>query len=256
MRKTRRAPCPQCDRGPTDRALVITEDDRGVVQFCHRCRFTASDSVSAGVTAVLPRHHRAWADLAGPLWDRALPIPGTLAEKYLLSRRCALPPRDADLRFLPARGDYPAAMVAKVTDARTASSLTLQITELSPTGEKLRRRLLAGYPKRGGVIRLWPDDAVTQGLAIGEGIETSLSVAHIFQPAWAAVDAGNLAALPVLPGIEALVIFADNDPAGINAARASARRWRDAERNVRIVAPRRHNDFNDVITEERTDAAA
>ena len=32
--------------------------------------------------------------------------------------------------------------------------------------------LCKGHRKAGGVIRLWPDDEVTDGLAVAEGIET------------------------------------------------------------------------------------
>ena len=69
---------------------------------------------------------------------------------------------------------------------------------------------------RDAVIRLWLDEAVTDGLVIGEGIETTLAAATriehratLLQPAWAAATAGLLAALPVLSGIEALTILVD-----------------------------------------------
>jgi DNA primase len=60
----------------------------------------------------------------------------------------------------------------------------------------------------------------------------------LFQPVWACVDAGNLAAFSVLAAIESLVIFADNDQAGLKAARTCARRWAEAGREVRIRTPR------------------
>ena len=65
------------------------------------------------------------------------------------------------------------------------------------------------------MVRLWPDEAVTYGLCVGEGLETCLTAAHGFTPVWACLDAGNLAGLPVLPGVEALTIVADHDEAGL-----------------------------------------
>ena len=65
-------------------------------------------------------------------------------------------------------------------------------------------------------------EPMVQGVA--EGIESALSLAWAFVPVWACIDAGNLAALPVLDGIEALTIAADNDPAGQAAAQTCATR--------------------------------
>ena len=98
------------------------------------------------------------------------------------------------------------------------------------------RLLLGGHRKQGGVIRLWPDEAVTTGLAIAEGIETALSLAHDYKPVWSVIDAGNLAAFPVLPGIETLIIGADHDEAGLKAAAACADRWAAAGVEVRRTA--------------------
>ena len=100
-----------------------------------------------------------------------------------------------------------------------------------------KRKLLAGHTKKGGVIRLWPDDAVTQGLAVAEGIENALSAAHAVTPVWACVDAGNMSALPVLDGLCALTIVADHDAAGLKAANALAARYDAASIEVAIIAP-------------------
>ena len=101
--------------------------------------------------------------------------------------------------------------------------MTVHRTWIRPDGTKAPvdkpRLLWPGLPKLGGVVRLWPDDEVTLGLCVAEGIETALTAARGFGLAWACLDAGNLAALPVLDGIEALTIVADHDPAGIAARR-------------------------------------
>jgi len=176
---------------------------------------------------------------------------------YLRARGCVVPPADGDLRWHPAllhapSGTHGAALVGLVTDAVTREPLTLHRTWVQADGNKAAvtpsRMLLGGHRKAGGVIRLWPDEAVTTGLAIAEGIETCLSVAHAYTPVWACIDAGNLAEFPVVAGIESLLIAADNDPAGLRSAETCARRWALAGREVFIAkADTPDTDFNDVL---------
>jgi hypothetical protein len=130
-----------------------------------------------------------------------------------------------------------------VCDAQTNKPMTLHFTRLAADGRakagmEQDKLLLAGHRKQGGVIRLWPDEAVTRGLALAEGIESGLAAARLHTPIWATVDAGNLAKFPVLDGVEALTIYADHDPAGLKAAKECARRWHAAGREVHIRAPR------------------
>lgn len=177
-------------------------------------------------------------------WFASLDAPAGPALAYLQTRGCVIPPADGDLRWHPAlrhRCGYTGpALVALVTDARTIEPLTLHFTWVRPDGTKAPeadppRLLLGGHRKSGGVIRLWPDEAVTIGLAVAEGIETALSLAHIYRPVWACIDAGNLAALPVLAGIECLTVAADHDAVGLKAAEACAERWDAAGADVAVV---------------------
>jgi hypothetical protein len=107
--------------------------------------------------------------------------------------------------------------------------------------------LLKNHRKTGGVIRLWPDDWVSRGLAIAEGIETALSLARGFVPVWCCIDAGNLAAFPVLTGIESLTVAVDHDPAGLKAYASVAGRWRESGREVRRLLSAAGQDFNDWV---------
>jgi len=189
------------------------------------------------------------------LWSACDKLQGT-AVAYLEARNCVIPPADGDLRFHPAlrhpiSGDVGPALVGLITDFVTGEPLSLHRTWIRADGRKAEvdppRMYLGRHRKQGGVVRLWPDDAVTQGLALAEGIETALSVAHGITPVWAAIDAGNLAALAVLPGISALTIAADQDKAGLAAAHECAERWHRAGCEVRIVvAPPGLNDLNDL----------
>jgi Uncharacterized protein conserved in bacteria len=231
--------------------MAITTDDRGTVRYCHRCGYTAYDPHGSTHRAGVPRIHPSvrsadapldWSPRAQAIWDRTQPLRGSLGEVYLRHRGCALPPADGDLRYLPPTDRHPPTLCARITDALTARPISLHFTRLAPdgrgkAGSDRDKLLLAAHRKRGGVIRLWADECVTHGLAIAEGIETALAAAHAYTPVWAAIDAGNLAALPVLGGVETLVIVADHDPAGIRAARECAHRWATAGCEARIALP-------------------
>ncbi|MCL4182844.1 MAG: toprim domain-containing protein [Burkholderiaceae bacterium] len=182
---------------------------------------------------------------AADLWGQARPIePDTPAGQYLAGRCCVLPPRDADLRWLPDLqlfGFAGPAMVGRISGVLDAHrGLGLHLTWLECDGSRWRRteRRYLGS-KAGGCVRLWPDEAVTHGLALAEGVESALAAAHLFAPAWSTLDAGNLAAFAVLPGVEALTVFADHDAsgAGEKAALICAERWRDAGAEVRVILP-------------------
>lgn len=207
------------------------------------------------------RQHETLSRAGRRLWASSLPLAGTVGASYLLARGCTLPPEDGDMRFLPAHrhplGEYVGpALVALVTDIESREPISLHFTWVCPDGTKANtpgpaRLLLGGHRKAGGCIRLWPDEAVTTGLGVGEGIESCLSLAHAFTPVWSLVDAGNLAALPVLPGIEALSIAQDNDPAGRRAAQALADRYTAAGCTVAIVgAEHDGEDLNDIILKD------
>lgn len=181
-------------------------------------------------------------------WRTCRPVdPSSPAGRYLSGRACALPPADGDLRWHPAARHWPTgtswpAMVGLITDAVTARPTSLHMTFLRPNGTGKapidRPKLyLPGHSKSHGVVRLWPDEEATAGLLVGEGIETALSGARAFAPAWACLDAANLASFPVLPGIEALTVAVDDDPAGRRAAGLCASRWSSAGHEARLWVP-------------------
>ena len=111
-------------------------------------------------------------------------------------------------------------------------------------------------PSAGCVVRLWPDEAVTTGLVLGEGIETTLAAATCIEhrgtrlaPAWAACSAGAMAKFPILPGVEALTLLVDNDEsgAGQRAAAECSSRWTSAGRDVfRLMPTITGQDFADL----------
>jgi putative DNA primase/helicase len=100
-----------------------------------------------------------------------------------------------------------------------------------------------------GIVRLTPDEEVTTGLHIAEGLETALdAMSRDLRPMWSCGSTSIMAKLPVVGGIECLTILADHDEngAGERAALELAQRWREAGREVLAVAPAAPGDFNDI----------
>lgn len=164
---------------------------------------------------------------AAEIWARSVHLAGTLAETYLGSR--GLTYDGEALRFYPGGR----AMVAQITDAITGEPIGLHRTFLDHKGNRTSKKMLGAAA--GGVVRLSDDCEVTAGLGIAEGIETALATG--FRPIWACLSAGQLAAFPVLAGIGALTIFADQDATGIKAANDCGERWHAAGREVTMAAP-------------------
>jgi hypothetical protein len=248
---------------------------RGALFACHLCRGVGPtrtcpctgthDGQRPNERRPSPRPHRpepppstrppGLSDRARDLWQTCQDIaPGTPAAVYLEGRGCALP--ENDVRWHPQlrhpSGYTGPALVALVTDVHTVEPISLHRTWLAPDGSGKApidqpRLLLKGHRKAGGVIRLVEDTEVTLGLALAEGLETALTTMRAFQHCWSCIDAGNLAAFPVLAEIEALTIVEDRDPAGQAAARACADRWLAAGVDVWIWhATAEGEDFNDV----------
>ena len=74
-------------------------------------------------------------------------------------------------------------------------------------------------------------------------------VALGFRPCWALGSVGAIAAFPILPGIETIILLGETDDTGASAraVKKCGQRWHDAGREVRIVKPRISGDLNDVL---------
>ena len=168
------------------------------------------------------------------LWREAAPLPGTLGETYFVKHR-KLEIRQLELGHVLRWHPGVEAVIALMTDAITGASLGIHRTFLGPDGAKRDRKMLGPQ----GVLRLSPDDVVTTGLGIAEGIEDAIAILLSgWQPVWAATCAGAISKFPILE-IQALTIFADADPAGMRAAEICRDTWLAAGREVAIASPRR-----------------
>jgi putative DNA primase/helicase len=179
---------------------------------------------------------------ARSIWDAAKPVKRTLVERYLVeTRRLELPETDA-IRFHPRlrvthTDRFAPAMVCKMTDIRTDEFTGVHRTFLTETAQKISKTILGR--KHGSAIKIDDDEKVEEGLAIAEGVETTIAARYLYRPAWSVIDTGGMRHLPVLAGIEHLEIFADHDAngAGEAAARHCLERWENAGAEVAIVMP-------------------
>ena len=231
--------CPGPGHSPRDRSLSVTfhEEGFGTNSFSGDDFRDCRDHVKAllgwtnvpayvppVMTPVASGSDKARIGAAMRIWESSGPIAGTVAETYLASRGLAY--GGPALRFR-AVGRI---LVAKMTDPLSGEPCGVHRTFLDPAGKKINR-LMYG---RAGVVRLF---AAGTELAIAEGIETALATDH--PSVWSCLTAGGIERFPVLPDIESLTIYADNDANGTGqrAAVACAERWHEAGRVVVIRMP-------------------
>ena len=116
-------------------------------------------------------------------------------------------------------------------------------------GVKIGKARSLGGVGRLGIIRLSPNNEVLSGLNLCEGLESALAaMAMGFCPMWAVGSTSQLAGFPVLDGIGFLTAIADNDAAGLKAAREVCQRWANAGRRAVMKIPKRPGeDANDIL---------
>jgi hypothetical protein len=195
--------------------------------------------------------------------SKAVPIAGTLAERYLTSRALPTPSCD-DLLFHPdlthweSKRGFPG-IVAIVGD-HAGDRLAIHRTYLADDGTQKApvanpRKMLG--PTGRGTVRL---AKIAKGLlGLSEGIETALAVMTACPdlPVWATLSASNLEQVALPPEAQRIVILADHDAsgAGKRAAEAAAHRLAAEGRRVWIAqSPRQGDDFNDLLLRDGPDA--
>jgi hypothetical protein len=169
---------------------------------------------------------------AQAIWRATQPAAGTLVEVYLKARGITIPvPRS--LRYAPALKHQPTglllpAMVAAVQSV-TGQLVAIHRTFLTLDGTKKA-----------------PVSASRIEIAVGEGIESCLSVAQACPDlaVWAALSTSGLKAVQLPPEATTIVILADADGPGEEAAQAAAERFTREGCKVRIARPPAVCDFN------------
>lgn len=189
---------------------------------------------------------------ARAIWEQAEPAAGTLAEVYLRWRGIS-PPYSPALRFLALpRGNLgpQPCLVCAVQDLNGAV-IGIQRIYLASDGQG---KADIAKPKRslgrikGGAIRLGELDG-TGCLMVCEGPEDGLSLAVMLGgPVWVSVGTSFLPGMQFPPEVHSIVIGADNDTAGCEAADKAARAFAERGLSVRIIRPLEgFKDFNDEL---------
>lgn len=151
------------------------------------------------------------------------------ARRYLQSRGLWPLPAMHKLRAHPSvdywqdgdRVGHHPALLATVRDVG-GEVVTAHVTYLQSHGAKITthepRKILSGMQGRAGCsVRLMRIDG--EALGIAEGIETALSAAQIHgMPVWAALNTSIMQKFEPPPGVSKVVIFADRDIPGMDAA--------------------------------------
>jgi hypothetical protein len=203
----------------------------------------------------LPDQHAKHMSFARSIWNATKPAKGTLVEKYLVeTRKLDLPDSEA-IRFHPRlrithTDQFAPAMVCIMTDIHTDEFTGVHRTFLTEAGRKISNAVLGRAS--GSAIKI--DCAEVQGLGIAEGIETAIAARCLYRPIWSVISAGGMRHFPILPAIEHLEIFADNDLNGVGetAARDCLARWESQGAEVAIVMPpRKGADIADFIAEKK-----
>jgi hypothetical protein len=176
-------------------------------------------------------------------------LKGSPGEPYLNSRGIRLDEAlDHVLRWHPAlvyEGRRVGGIVALFRDIVTDAPCAVHRIFIDADGRKLDRRMLG--PVAHAAVKLDASEDVCSGLHLGEGVETCLAARQLgFKPTWALGSAGAIGAFPVLAGIEAISVLAENDRASHDAARAVAARYEPAGAEV-YVFEAEAGDINDAL---------
>lgn len=267
--------CPECGpqcKSPVNRkrrVLRVWWEEQAFARYrCARCELQGYTREGGAhyvrTPQPLPARHEPpddaeRAERAVAIWKETVPLAGTPAEAYLKHR--GVPYDGPALRWHPScpfgKGTRAGCMIGLVRNIVTNAPQAIHRTAIDQHGKKLsdlgsNGRLTYG-PIGGGAIKLTPDEDVSTVIAIGEGIETTLSIRRLPDldtlPVWSVLAANQLAAFPVMPSIACLWIGVDNDESGTGqrAADEATNRWAAARREVFRVKPKRIGaDLNDL----------
>jgi len=185
------------------------------------------------------------------IWNAAVDVPGTTAERYLYHRGITLPV-PTSLRYAPSILHAPTGLClpAIIAAVRISQGAVSAIQRVFVRADGLGKADVAGPklslgPLGDGAVRL---AAASEVMALCEGWETGLSALQLSGlPVWASLGASRMHRVRLPDIVHSVVIFADNDAAGHEAAERTAQVHRDLGRCVEIRLPANGTDFNDEL---------
>jgi hypothetical protein len=195
-------------------------------------------------------------DRARALFDGSTLCIGTPAQTYLESREIWTPARSIDdVRYCarcPREKRVQPAIVVAMRSLVTHAIQAVQRIYLRDGGfgSVVKDGTMMLGPVGGAAMQLVPI-VINRELHIAEGLESALSVMMMNNwPTWAMGSCGAIERLPVLDGVDRLVIWADHDRVdprtgrrpGIAAAEICRDRWCAAGRQVTARVPQREGE--------------
>jgi len=194
------------------------------------------------------------------LWDETFNARNSIVESYLKTRGLFLHNIPKSIRYHPNLYHRPTgkcfpAMVSAVTKYGSDDVLALHRTYLKADGSGKANvspdKMMLGQVKGGAVSLAAPCST----LILAEGIETALSVfAATGTHTWACLSTSGLINIEVPPLnlTQKIIIAADADIAGVNAANTLAVRLVVSGYLVKIAIPAEQGaDFNDLLLKDR-----
>jgi putative DNA primase/helicase len=194
------------------------------------------------------KHGQRMRVLARCTFDDAIPLKGTLAERYFDSRDLWSVAREIeDIRFHAAcpreQSEQPAVVVA-MRSISTNAITAIQRIFLTRAAKKDGTPMMLGSAS-GAAMKLQP--LSYRKLNIAEGLETALGVIALDRrPVWALGSTSLMQTFPVLD-IDRLIVWADHDPPrmiggklqrpGEKAANICRARWIAAGKTVDVFEP-------------------
>jgi hypothetical protein len=265
------APCPVCqpERRKDQNALTINLKGDKLLLHCKKSGCDFREILSAAGIAPghveIDRQAVVQAELARReqeaklkarargLWDQGKSITGTTGETYLRARgiTCALPDT---LRWLADTYHKPSGQNCGAIVADVQPTGGVHRTFFTKKGERLNKsaKMMLG-PCAGGAVRL--SESIGP-LVVCEGIETGLSLLSGFldgpHTVWAALSTSGMKGLALPSRAGTLIVAADGDAAGREAAHWIAKTATGLGWQVSMMQPPDGQDFNDVLQSEVT----
>jgi putative DNA primase/helicase len=253
--QNKHGPCPIC--GGTDRYRFDNKHGRGDF-YCNQCGAGDGFKLIAGTQGLsfsdarklvmelgrLDESHYTIVRQA-PVHEQQEPARATRRVLQLIRESCQVEDCEAVRAYLASRALWPlpqghslrahpsveywhdrrcvgrySALLAAVRDG-FGEVVTVHVTYIEPCGQKIQdfeaRKILSAMTGREGcAVRLMPHGST---LGIAEGIETALSASVMHElPVWAALNTSLLQKFQPPKSVQKLVIFADRDIAGLDAA--------------------------------------
>ena len=186
---------------------------------------------------------------ARKIWSETVDVDNTLSQTYLNSRGLkfwGLSIRHHNHLFYSPTSEYRPALVAAIT--RDGIITGIQRIYLDDEGRKLDKMMLGDC--KGGAVHL---GGAGNTLIVSEGIENGLAFAQFedgqMGEYWAALSTSGLKSLKLPEARSKLIVAADGDDAGFNAAFALINRAATEGWNAQLISAPQGKDWNDELLE-------